>query len=275
MNLAAESAIRKMWATRPGHALIRAIREFAPLRPLLRRVSSYRVPYKDFAEARGIATPKPNGYEQCRPQIYIWDAQRTQPGEYPVLFWLQQVLPCASRLFDYGGNLGVLYYAYSRLMPMPPKLTWTVCDIDPFIPEGRKMAAERGVDQLQFTYDFEDGDGAEIFLVSGSLHFIETPISTQLARLKRPPQHLFINRIPLTDGPETVTLQDIVEGFLPCVIRNRDEFVQSVEQAGYRLHDSWNILEKQCALPLYPDRSAYWYSGFYFRLDSARMSERR
>jgi putative methyltransferase (TIGR04325 family) len=130
------------------------------------------------------------------------------------------------------------------------------------------MAEERGARQLLFSYDFMDGDDSEVFLVSGCLHFIETPLASQLLQLKKPPQHLLINRIPLIDGPETVTIQDIGEALLPCVIRNRQEFVRSIERAGYRLHDSWNIADKQCTLPLYPDRSAYSYSGFYFRPDS-------
>ena len=268
MHSFTEAVIRHAWSVGPGRAAIRAIRETRLFGPFLQSWSDYRVPYHSFAEAGSVAATKPVGYERCRSNIYIGDAEGLLPGDYAILFWLQQILPLTSQLFDYGGNIGVTYYAYSPYIQIPPRLRWTVCDIDPFVAEGRRMAQERGIDQLRFSYNFVDGDGSEVFLVSGSLHYIETSMGEQLRQLERPPQHLLINRIPLIDGPETVTLQDIGEALLPCVIRNRKEFVQSIEQAGYRLRDSWNVTEKQCTLPLYPDRSAYWYSGFYFQLES-------
>lgn len=263
----AQSIIQRCWGMAVTRTAIRAFREVSILGGSTARISGYRVPYGSFAEARRAAAAKPVGYEFCTPDIYHHVTAMLLPGDYPALFWLQQKLRSAHRLFDYGGNIGLQYYSYSRYLSLPKAVRWTVCDIDPFVPRGRQLASERGADSLEFTYDPAEADGADMLLASGSLHYLEGSFAEQLRAFHKPPQDLIINRVPLIEGATVITLQDIGEALLPCAIRNRQDFISSVESAGYRLCDSWTIPELQCTLPLYPERSAYQYYGFYFHKD--------
>ncbi|MBC8166056.1 MAG: methyltransferase, TIGR04325 family [Bryobacteraceae bacterium] len=256
--------LQSAWQFRPARKAIEILREFGHFQPLIRRVSGYRVPYVSFAEARRAAAQKTVGYETCKPDLYSAFTEALLPGDYQAMFWLQQLFANASNLFDFGGNIGTQFYSYSRYISIPPTLTWKVCDIDPFVQYGIELAGVRSASQLKFTYSISEGDGADIFLASGSLHYLEEIVGAALKRMTQPPPHLIVNRVPLIDQPTTVTLQDIGGTLLPCVLWNRDEFLRSVGDAGYTLRDSWTIAELRCAMPLYPDRSAQQYCGFYF-----------
>lgn len=265
------SIIRRGWNSTFLRRGIQLLRESKPLRPWVSTLSGGRIVYGSFDEARSIVANRPVGYEKVESGDLYAEMGFTVdliPGDYPAMFWLQKILPGTTKLFDYGGNIGLQYYTYSRYLTLPTGMDWTVCDIDPFVAAGIRLAAEKGATPLRFTYAFADGDGVDVFLISGCLHYIEAPIAEQLRSLRTMPRHLLINRVPLIEGPETITLQDIGAALLPCVIRNREEWIKSLESAGYRLCDSWRIPETQLTLPFYPDRSAYMYFGYYFVLEA-------
>jgi putative methyltransferase (TIGR04325 family) len=256
--------IRFLWRLPVGKKALLRLREAKALRWWLAEQSGFAVPFGSFEEARKAPAKKPIGYETCAPDVYRIFAEKLIPGDYPAMFWLQQLVKSDTRIFDYGGNIGTQFYSYSSYMKLPADLSWTVCDIDPFVTEGRRMAAAKSAKQLHFCYELAEGSGAELFLVSGSLHYLETKFGDQLKTLAELPKHLVINRIPVIAGPDTVTLQDIGSTLLPVVIRNRNQFVQNIEAAGYALRDEWDVPELQCKLPLYPELSATSYTGFYF-----------
>lgn len=236
------------------------LRDCQPLQGLWQKASGYRVPYASFAEARAARAPKPIGYETCAGDLY--KSIDLIPGDLAAMFWIERDKAEIHRLFDFGGNIGLQYYSYGKRMRFPEGMRWTVCDIDPFVSEGRKIGA--GEKKLDFTYDFNEASGADFLLVSGCLHYLEESFGEKLAGLAEKPKRLCINRVPLCEGPTTVTLQDIGSALLPVVIRNRAEFLADIAKAGYKLEDEWGVPELQCTMPLYPERSAHGYRGFYF-----------
>jgi len=94
------------------------------------------------------------------------------------------------------------------VLNLTPQLVWQVYDLPMWTEEGRRLAAERGEKQLQFTRNWEDASGVDLLLVSGSLHFFDPPVYHMVAELPEKPAHILINRSPLIDGPTKATVQD-------------------------------------------------------------------
>jgi putative methyltransferase (TIGR04325 family) len=64
---------------------------------------------------------------------------RTQPYDYPVLFWLTPILLENTHVLDVGGNVGVHYYVYQKHVPYPTGLRWTVCELLNLIAKGVRL----------------------------------------------------------------------------------------------------------------------------------------
>jgi putative methyltransferase (TIGR04325 family) len=92
-----------------------------------------------------------------------------------------------------------------------------------------------------------------------------TAFSELLARMAALPANLIIDKTPLTDLPEFVTLQDLGPRVCPYRIFNRARFLQSIELLGYRLVDSWISIDFSSRIPFHPDKHVPSDSGLYFR----------
>jgi putative methyltransferase (TIGR04325 family) len=230
----------------------------------------FRGVYASFAEAEQSAPrTKPIGYDHPGPAaMYRERLGRVYPSCYPVLYWLQTLMPATRRVFDFGGHVGVHFHAYRKYLAYPPGLRWTVCDVASVVRAGEELARERPSSGLEFTTRFEAADGADVFLASGSLQYVETPLPERLSALASPPQHLILNLFPLHEERSFVTLQNIGSAFCPYAIFRRSELVLAIRDAGYELVDAWLNPEKACPIPAHPEHSVHAYSGFYFRRDA-------
>jgi putative methyltransferase (TIGR04325 family) len=185
--------------------------------------------------------------------------------DYPVLFWLQSIFAEGYKsIFDFGGNVGIHFYVYSRYLTYPDDLQWMVCDYPEIINVGQKLAEKYGASSIGFTRDFKLGKEYDIFFASGSIQYIENLFSKfdYTAR----PKHILINRLPLYDGEQFVTLQNGGRVFYPQFILNRAEFISAATDFGYELIDTWDDRNGSCIIPFYPEKSVYSYSGLYFKL---------
>lgn len=263
MASTAAKTIRRVLEAPLVGAAPRALRDLSVMRPWVARASQHRVPYRNFAEARRAPAAKPIGYETCPGDLYEGLRYELIPGDLKALEWLEKSLGAVRRVFDFGGNIGLQYYGFSSRVAFPEGLEWTVGEISPFVEEGAKIAAREGKQNLHFTHDFGPAAEADFLLVSGVLHYLEESFGERLRSLPARPPRLLINRVPLTAGPTTVTLQDIGKALLPVVLRNRQEFLEEIAGLGYQLRDSWEVPELHCTMPLYPERSAHSYTGFY------------
>jgi putative methyltransferase (TIGR04325 family) len=229
--------------------------------------------FPDFAAARAAIPPgrtvgydHPHGADLSVPGgAHLLDA--VNPRDYPVLYWLSRLFrEGVASVFDFGGHVGVKYYAYRKYLPYPDGLRWIVCEVPTTVEAGRALARERPDTRgLAFTERMGDADGVDVFFAAGSLQYIETPLDRFLAGLPEPPPHLVLNGLPLTDGPGFVTLQNDGVGYSPYWIQNRGELVRGVEGLGYALEDTWAIPDKRCDIPFHEDRSVRGYTGFCFR----------
>lgn len=247
---------------------IRAARARLAEHRFLRRPGSFRGVYPTFDEARRFAPMGVRlGYDHPESaQMYRDQLDRVATTDYPHLFWLSRLLPDCTRVFDFGGHVGLSFYAYRRYLTYPALLRWTVCEVPAVAEEGARLAAEKREQQLSFTTRIDNADGAEVFIALGSLQYVEEPLWIALSRLQRKPPHLLLSRMPLTEGASFVTLQNTLHSYNPYRVQNRGELVTQLERLGYDLVDCWQDLERSCILPLDPGRSVLSYSGLYLRL---------
>ena len=232
----------------------------------------FRGVFRSFAEA-DMSAPKtkPHGFNHVRYAREFEDRRkRIFSFDYPMLFWLSRCLCQARVIFDHGGHLGTHFYAYRKYLAYPLGLRWIVCDVPVITTAGRELAQTEDVQELEFTNDFDDADGSDILIGAGSLQYVEKPaFSDSLRSLRRRPAHLLLNKLPLYDGPEFVTLQNGGAAFHPQYVFNRRDFIESLESVGYRVKDEWTVETHPGYIPFHPEKSFAYHRGLYLALDEA------
>lgn len=227
--------------------------------------------FRDFAHARAWL-PRSNEFDD---EALVDDylnvrTQRIFAYDYPVLHWLHRAIDeGARRVTDIGGSVGVHYIAYRRYLDYPASLGWQVLEVPAMARLGRALADKAGLDALSFSSTLAAGDTpADIWLAEGSIHYLEQGRpDTLLARARFRPRHLLLNKLPLYDGEDFVSTQNLGCGlFAPHHVYNRQGFIDGIEAAGYRLIDRWDVPERSFFLPGHPDKSFGWYSGLCFRV---------
>ena len=188
---------------------------------------------------------------------------KVYPNDYPVLFWLERLLREAHFVFDWGGNVGLKYFAYRRYLDYPEGHEWLVSEVPAVAELGRSVALRESAPELRFTTDLAELPTADILLAAGVLHFIEDPFET-LRTAGGLPQHLLLSKVPAYAMPSAVTLQNMGTAVCPYHLFNRDELVVNIERLGYRLVDEWKSPDVYCEVPFYPEHAIPAYSGFYF-----------
>lgn len=238
--------------------------------PILRRLfvgTPWRGVYPSFAAAQA-AIPKGRsmGYNsrEAAEIFRTYPILRKRPTDYVTSFHLQHLLKEGSRLFDFGGSVGIAYYVYKEYLPLPEGMEWLVCDVPAIVEVGRERAVELHSKGLEFTSDFAGADGSDVLISAGTLQFVETPLAGMLAGLRQPPPYLLINRVPVWDRPHLTTLHQIGDFFCPYQVFNRAEFVESFRAIGYQLVDDWECPESTLSIRFRPKMRLGAYQGFYF-----------
>lgn len=249
--------------------LLRAFRTTPVLRSLFGWGLAYRRAYGSFAEAQERANKFiPAGHEHGDDlKIHTRLADRLRESDYPVLYYWRQISGPPRVIFDFGGNVGNVFYAYDKALGFPADLKWLVYDIPEIRAAGRHLAQEKNESRISFVGSMENAAECDLFLASGSLHYFEQPLHELLRQLARLPRHVIANRTPVCEGPSIITIQDNKTYIVPSKIYNRKELIAGMEELGYRLKESWHVHELALQVPLYPESSCQTYSGFHFELE--------
>jgi putative methyltransferase (TIGR04325 family) len=224
--------------------------------------------YLSFAAAASVAPASmTQGYDLAAAgELYENRMYAVLLKDYPALYWMRRWLPNARRIFDIGGHVGLMYYAYAKYLAYPADMTWTVCDVPAVVARGQALARERGQTQLTFTTALGDVVGSDLVLATGSLQYIETPLAAQLGALRDRPPYVIINETPTHRAPELITLQNIGVSICPYRIANHDDIPRQMMAIGYELVDSWDDPVRRTEIPFVTSPAAIAYSGFAFRL---------
>lgn len=223
--------------------------------------------YPSFAAATAaIPKTRHSSYDNPESATFLGHKAAIRSTDYPVLFWLSQLLPQNPRVFDFGGYLGISYYSFERFLQYPPDLQWTIYDVPAVVSAGTALAEKKQCPQLTFTTDFSRAQNFPLLLAFGSLQFPEQTIAESLESLPTRPQHLLLNKLPLTDRETFYTLHNMGPAMSPYRIANREDFLRSLDALGYKLIDEWENPELGCIIPFHPVHSVRAFSGMYLRL---------
>ena len=228
--------------------------------------------FKDFAQARTWLPVSPEFDHAALATEYVdVRTKKIFAYDYPVMWWLERAFrDGATRVLDIGGSVGVHFYAYQRYFERPHDLSWSVVEVPAIASIGREMASQAEAKSLSFTDNLDQAvhSGNDIWMAAGSLHYFEDARPGDLLkRCETRPRHILLNKLPLYDGEDYVTAQNLGAGcFAPMYVYNRQRLINEVEALGYVLFDEWQVPERSLYLPGFPERCIPAYRGLYFRL---------
>jgi putative methyltransferase (TIGR04325 family) len=220
--------------------------------------------YPDFrTAAHAIPPERLVGYDNApSARRLAHDLFRIFSMDYPILFWLSRLLLDCHLLFDWGGNIGLSYFAFRRHLQYPPGLTWLINDVPAVVEEGLATAKKFDSPGLCFTTSMVRLGEADLLLAAGALHFMEAPFDMLRAQ-KTLPRHVLLNKVPVYSLPAAVTLQNMGTALVPNHLFNETEFVGNFTALGYRMIDEWET-DLTCHIPFHPQHSIHAYKGYYF-----------
>src|SRR5215469_8685637 len=181
-----------------GRALIVRFRRNSLANTLLRSLISYRQTFASFQQAQDYAARFiPYGHEHPDDIAFHSSiADTLRESDYPVLFYVAPFSAGLKKVFDLGGNVGNLFYAYNRELAFPTDMCWYVFDLPSKRTAGEALARQRNESRVRFSESLDEASGADLFIASGSLHYFESPLDQMLRSLSRLPQHVIVNRTP-------------------------------------------------------------------------------
>jgi len=182
--------------------------------------------------------------------------------EYEMFNWLNSILSKKEtlRIFDFGGNLGVHFYRFSK-KAVHPRFEWIVCEVERIVNVASSSIQDR---RLSFVSNFYASADCDVFFSCGTIQYVE---DFYFPRLPKKPEHVILARLPVQDKVKTfVTFQNIGSSYSPQYVFNHDDFVKSFLILGYELIDEWKNGYDSCIIPFHRDISCEQYSGFYFKL---------
>lgn len=231
-----------------------------------RQLNQFFGVYPSFAEAQAAIPDH---------LVHGWDDDAVvagdffQPSLFAALFWLSRILKPGDCVIDFGGAVGQTHRALSERMNLPADVLWTVVDVDAAVRRGAELAVARGTRGLNFCNRVDAVEACDIFMSRGCLQYVETPLISLLASLPARPRYLLLDKIPLIEGPQFVTLQNLMRSAAPYQVFNRTAFLASLLELGYAIRDEWPVQELSCAIPFHPERFVAAHTGLLLELQAA------
>lgn len=205
--------------------------------------SRFRGSFKSHAEA--IASVRPGslaGYNHSDIADVSFDKMcQRELWDYPVMYWLERLLPLTNCIVDAGGHMGTKYRAFRSHLRLPENFEWAVYDMPAIARAGRDRAQREGLTGLSFFDRLEDTPPTDVLLASGLLQYLDIELSELLRKLPAMPKHLILNKVATRDEAAIFTLEDFGTAEVPYQVRNLSEFLQSMADLGYDIEDTWNI----------------------------------
>lgn len=233
-------------------------------------LNSYYGVFNSFGEARHCL-PKSEEFNQrvLTAEYTRVRMHRVYSYDYPIMYWLSVAFGCGAKsVFDSGGSVGVHYHGYKKLLAYPPELNWQVYEQPAIAQLGTEIASATDAPGLVFTDALNlHNMRADVWISAGAIHYIENGRpSSLLQACARRPQHVLLNKLPLYEGDDFVSAQNLGENsFAPQHVYNRERFIADICNIGYRLVDSWDVPERNFYLPGHPEKSFSRFTGLYFR----------
>lgn len=198
-------------------------------------------------------------------QIALWD--------WPVLYWLKRLEPILC-ILDAGGHMGTKYRAFRNHLAIDQgKTQWIVYDVPAMVKAGRERAEKDGLSNLSFVASLFEAPAADVVLASGLLQYLDIPFSDLLSQLRKLPPYLLLNKVATREGPSVFTLENFGSARVPYMIRDRREFLSSLDALGYDIVDQWEIPQLSHVIPRHPRIRASVSFGYCAKLRASEVAE--
>ena len=164
-----------------------------------------------------------------------------QPFDWPILVFCQKLMRenHLHALTDFGGHVGVKFYAFRDMLNLPDDFRWQIVDVPAMVREGRRRLPPE-VHSLCFFDQVEETEACDALLCSGTLQYVELSIEEVIDRLPQKPYMIFLNKVPVSSKQGFFTVETFVKS-LPCHIFGPDDLGRAREHLGYALVASWPI----------------------------------
>ena len=155
---------------------------------------------------------------------------------------LHEILNENSVIIDFGGGLGGNYLA-NRSELDKKNITYIIIEQSSFVNQGKLLANEFNL-PIQFIEGIWESPvkNIKMLVLSSVLQYVEEWKNVVSDLLACKPQYILIDRMPLTDGPTSIFVQENGDYYNPKVsypvrILNREEFLREFE--GYTIIKKW------------------------------------
>lgn len=164
-----------------------------------------------------------------------------QSWDYPLLYWMQKVLPKVPVVIDAGGHLGTKFIAFSRVIDLS-QTKWVVYDLPGIIAAARTKQGQ-GVLPAEITFvDQTDAlPESDLLIASGLLQYLDITFGDFVGQLGHRPKYILLNKVALREGPGLFTIERIGTGRVPYQVRAKTQWEQEIAALGYEIHDTWSI----------------------------------
>lgn len=202
-----------------------------------------------------IGPNRPCSYEEIDlTEVNISSFMQIHLFDYPVILNLLMVRDRVKSLIDFGGHIGVKYYAYKRLIPNIDDLIWKVVDVPFCVERGRMEASRRGATNLSFSSSMLEAGESDVLLISGALQYVMTSIGDLLDSMASFPRLIIINKLPVHFGPDCFTIENFGKAKIPYRIFNKTGFDQNLLSKDFIKIDAWTIPSREISIPFYENR---------------------
>jgi putative methyltransferase (TIGR04325 family) len=228
----------------------------------------YRGVFATFEEAQKSAPPsKPIGYDnQAAADLYVERTRRVYASDYPAMLWLEKLFQSGAKtVFEFGGHIGVAYYAYRKYVTYPPGLKWCVHDVPAVVARGRELAAKMDTHRaLSFADSYRECEGFDVYFSAGALQYHPKTLAEMLSELRTLPRYVLLNLIPLHPSATFYTVQSMMTSYSPYRISQYGKYMEDLVKLGYTQRDVWENPDKRCEIAFDKEHSIDRYYGCVF-----------
>ncbi len=186
-------------------------------------------------------------------EINIDMFSQVQIFDWPVMFYLQDRANKGrlSAVTDFGGHVGVKYYAYSPFLQFSESFLWQAVEVPAMVEAGKKRPGE-GNRSLRFYERIEDTAPCDVLLCSGVLQYSPLTIEEIIGRMPKRPAMVILSRVSTLEAEGLYTLENFNDVKIPHRIFSLNELEQSRQTIGYSKLAHWHIPHRDFEIPFEP-----------------------
>ncbi|MCO5090976.1 methyltransferase, TIGR04325 family [Bosea sp. (in: a-proteobacteria)] len=178
-------------------------------------------------------------------QINLEAFKTVQAFDWPVMFFMERLIEGGflRTVTDFGGHVGVKYYAYGAYLAYPEDLIWQVVDVPAVCRQGVGQRPA-WASALSFHRTLGETVPCDLLLCSGSLQYADLSLPQVVAELAGFPRSVIVNKVALARSGGFFTLESFGRGRMPYRVLGENELDDIRDSLGYALQARWDIPDR-------------------------------